>query len=185
MWDKALLIIVLAAGIWFMAKNGPPEPALRDRDREVVRTASHITMQDLNLETGKASTIRADRMLEKSDHTVLLSDFTLDHADQMHLKGVRARYDTQTSRLDMDGGLWMETRDGMRGVLRSLTWDRATHRAWTNEPVRLTTREGVITARRAESRDDFEEISLVGGVYVQIAGDALGRFADPLSTPGR
>lgn len=185
MWDKVLLIAVLAVGIWFMAKGGAPEPTARDHDRELVRSATHITMQDLDLETGKTSIIRAEKVSEKSDHMVLLSDFTLEHADRVHVKGVRAWYDTQTSRLVMDGGLWMETDDGMRGVLKSLTWDRATHRAWTNEPVRLTTRDALITARRAEARDDFEQISLVGGVYAQIAGDALGRFADPLSDPGR
>lgn len=168
-----------------MAQDGKPENDPLPPDRDMIRTAYRIAMQDVDLETGVSTTIRADTVVEKMDHTVLLTDFAIDRGDRMHLTGARARYDIQKAQLELTGDIVVQTQDGMQGFLHSLTWDRASHRAWTNAPVRIITRDGIIAAKRAETFDDLEHISLVGGVNAKIAGDSLGgKLADSFGAPG-
>lgn len=185
MWYKILIILVLAGGIWVMARDERPGNDTPAPDKDVIRAAYRIAMQDLNLDTGATTVIRAESAVEKMDHTVHLRDFTIDRAGRMHLSGARAQYNRERAQLDMEGDIVIQTPDGMQGNLHSLTWDRASHRAWTNAPVRFITKDGVIEAQRAQSFDDLAHLSLIGGVHAKIAGDSLGsQLADPFNPAG-
>lgn len=185
MWYKALIILVLAGGIWAMARDEKPGNDTTPPDRDVIRAAYRIALQDINLDTGASTTVRAVSAVEKMDHTVHLTDFEIDRTGRMHLTGARARYDRERAQLTMEGDIVVQTPDGMQGSLHSLTWDRTSHRAWTNEPVRIITKDGMIEAHRAQSYDDLDHISLIGGVNAKIAGDSLGsQLADPFRPAG-
>lgn len=185
MWYKILIILVLAGGIWVMARDERPGDDTPAPEKDVIREAYRIALQDLNLDTGASTIVHAKSAVEKTDHTVHLTDFTIDRAGRMHLSGARAQYDRGRSQLNMEGDIVIQTPDGMQGNLHSLTWDRASHRAWTDAPVRIVTKDGIIEAQRAQSFDDLAHLSLIGGVHAKIAGDSLGsQLADPFSPSG-
>lgn len=171
---KILILLVAAIGLWFISRNDTPtanggEPLADD----ITRNAYNITMQDANLQTGAITFIRVQRITEKMGRFLLLDNLVIDKADKVHLSGDRARYDMKLARLDVTGNIILTTPEGIQGNLESLTWDKASHKAWTDRPVRFTTTDGIIKADKAVLLDDLEEITLMGGVYAQMAGDTF------------
>jgi hypothetical protein len=171
---KILLLLSVVAGLWFMAKG--EKAVMTDPERseqDITRTAEKVTMQDADLQSGAITFIRADRVMEKQGRFLLLDDVVIDRSDKTHVIADKASYDLKLSRLNVMGHILLTTSDGMQGELHSLTWDKASGKAWTDKPVRLTTTDGVITARRAVMHKDMEEISLIGDVYAKMAGNAF------------
>lgn len=181
---KLLLLLIVAAGLWFMARGEKAvTPDGESPQQDVSRTADKITMQDANLQTGKITFIRAEKVVEKQGRFLLLDDVVIDRSDEVHVTADKARYDQKLSRLDVIGHILLTTPDGMRGDLHSLTWDKDSGKAWTDDPVRFTTPDGIITAHKAVMLKDMEEISLIGDVYAKMAGDTFrSKFVDG-STP--
>ena len=177
---KLLLLLIVAAGLWFMAKGEKAVTTEGERElQDVTRTADKITMQDANLQTGAITFIRAAKVVEKQGRFLLLDDVVIDRSDKMHVIAKKAQYDLKLSRLDIMGHIVLTTPDGMQGDLDGLTWDKASGKAWTDNPVRLTTTDGVITAHKAVMQKDLEEISLIGDVYAKMAGDTFhNKFID-------
>jgi len=175
-----MLLLIVAAGLCFMAKGEKAvttevEPPLQD----ITRTADKITMQDANLLTGAITYIRADKVVEKQGRFLLLDDVVIDRSDKMHVIADKAQYDQKLSRLVIMGHIVLTTPDGMQGDLDGLTWDKASGKSWTDNPVRFTTADGVLTAHKAVMQNDLEEISLIGDVYAKMASDTFhNKFVD-------
>ncbi|HQP31305.1 MAG TPA: LPS export ABC transporter periplasmic protein LptC [Deltaproteobacteria bacterium] len=184
---KLLLLPAVAAGLWFMAQGEQAVTTEGEPQRQdITRAADKVKMQDADLQTGMITFIRADKVVEKQGRFLTLDDVVIDRADKVHVVARTARYDLKLSRLDVTGHIVLTTPDGMRGDLQSLTWEKASGRAWTDDPVRLTTTDGVITARKAVMQKDMEEISLIGDVYAKMAGDTFrGKFVDGPAAEGR
>ena len=126
---KLLLLLIVAAGLCFMAKGEKAvttevEPPLQD----ITRTADKITMQDANLLTGAITYIRADKVVEKQGRFLLLDDVVIDRSDKMHVIADKAQYDQKLSRLVIMGHIVLTTPDGMQGDLDGLTWAKASGR---------------------------------------------------------
>jgi len=149
------------------------------QQQDVTRTADKVTMQDANLQTGKITFIRAEKVVEKEGRLLLLNDVVIDRSDKVHVIADKAQYDQKLSRLDVMGHIILTTPDGMRGDLETLTWDKASGKAWTDNPVRFITQDGIITAQKAVMFKDLEEISLIGDVYAKMADDTFrSKFVD-------
>ena len=181
---KILLLLSVAAGLWFMVKSEKAVTTEGERSQQdITRMAEKVTMQDADLQTGEITVIRADRVMEKQGRFLLLDDVVIDRSDKTHVIADKARYDMKLSRLNVMGHILLTTPDGMQGELHSLTWDKASGKAWTDKPVRLTTTDGFITASKAVMKKDMEEISLMGDVYAKMAGDAFHSMFDDGSAP--
>ena len=179
-WVKLLLLLIVAAGLWLMARGEKTVTTDGVRQQQdVTRTADKVTMQDANLQTGKITFIRAEKVVEKEGRLLLLNDVVIDRSDKVHVIADKAQYDQKLSRLDVMGHIILTTPDGMRGDLETLTWDKASGKAWTDNPVRFITQDGIITAQKAVMFKDLEEISLIGDVYAKMADDTFrSKFVD-------
>lgn len=184
---KVLLLLALAAGLWFMAQDEKAVTTEGERpELDITRVADKITMQDADLRTGMITFIRADKVVEKQGRFLVLDDVVIDRAEKVHVVADTAHYDLKRSRLDVIGHIVLTTPDGMKGDLQSLSWEKASDRAWTEDPVRFTTTDGVVTANGAVMLKDLEKISLIGDVYAKMAGDTFhSKFLGDSAPDGR
>lgn len=180
-------MLALSVGLWFMTQDEKPVTTEGERpEQDITRTANKITMQDVDLRTGIITFVRADKVVEKQGRFLVLDNVEIERADKVHVVANTAHYDLNRSRLDVKGHIVMTTPDGMKGELQSLSWDKASDRAWTEDPVRLTTTDGVVTANGAVMLKDLEHISLIGDVYAKMAGDTFhSKFLDDSAPDGR
>jgi len=184
---KILCLLVVDAFLWFMTRGENPGTTEGDQpQQDITRTAENVTMQDANLQTGTVTFIRADKVVERQGRFLLLDDVVIDRLDKVRVVADQAQYDQTLSRLNVTGHILLTTPDGVQGDLDSLTWDKASGKAWTDNPVRFTTPDGVITAQKAVMLNDLEEISLIGDVYAKMAGDTFrSKFVDDSTPEGR
>jgi hypothetical protein len=190
---RLLIGLVVALGLWFMFQTEQSAPKSAEslaqdlaQDLDITRSAYKITLQDANLESGTVTFLHANRVTEKMSRILLLNDIVIDRTDKVHLKAESARYDLKLERLDVFGDIVVTTPDGIQGNLDTLTWDKASRRAWTDNPVRIITADGFITADKAVMLEDLDEISLIGDVYAKMADTAFrDKFLNDPAAAGR
>lgn len=179
MWTKLLVVVIavllIFAGAYVLKKDPPsagrPDP--RAMETQVLKKAKNVVMYEKRTDTDKTFVIRARTVTQQEESIFLMDAFRMDRSDGMKVQGGRARYDTGINRIDVDGPMTVDTRDGWKAELTDVIWDRKDKHASTGKPVTLKGENGTLRADRAEFFDDFNKIELTGNVHAQVTQKLL------------
>jgi hypothetical protein len=175
MWNKFIrfmIVIIAAAFIVSISRENEEPPSLK-KGVQLKRQAMNVVMFERKNQDGKTMEVSAREVDETGGQVVHLKDFYLMQPGELSMFGKEAIYDRTSSILEVRDQVVIKREDGSRAILNGLTWDRRKDAAHTDNPVKIESKDGIITSDKAEFSDEFTKVAFIGRVHAQIMQNIL------------
>jgi hypothetical protein len=175
MWNKLIWFTLVITALAFMVsifREDEQGPSL-NKGTQVKRQAMHVVMFERKHQNGKTMEVSAREVEETGGQVVHLKDFLLTQPGELTMSGIDAIYDRTSSILEVKNQVIIKRVGGSQAILNGLTWNREKDTAHTDNPVRLESKDGIITSDKAEFSDEFTRIAFIGRVHAQIMQNIL------------
>lgn len=178
MWAKVLfsffLVLFILAGVFFMRDEEDRTDVRQVQGKaSPVREAKNIVMYEKRQDSDWVFVVRAKHLVQETNDLFTILNFRMDRSDGMKIAGGKAKYNSETSLLEVVGPMTIDTTDGWRVALTDLVWDRSREYAVTDNPVSVQGRKGSLRGNRAEFFDDFNRIIISGDVHAEVDQSAF------------
>ncbi|MCD6570201.1 MAG: hypothetical protein J7L53_05820 [Deltaproteobacteria bacterium] len=135
---------------------------------------SNIYMLEKNLDDGSSIKLYTDTAIQYTDNTIALGEFEVYTSGGIYIKGEKAQYNIDQSKLEVFGPIIIKTQDGDKAYMDGLIWDRTSNIGGTDSPIKVEAKGIIIEAKNAQFRNDFHLLSFSGGVNAKIYNNYLG-----------
>jgi len=175
MWNKLIWFTLVITAVAFMvsiSRENEQGPSL-NKGTQLKRQAMNVVMFERKHQNGKTMEVSAREVEETGGQVVHLKDFLLTQPGELTMSGTDAIYDRTSSILEVKNQVIIKRAGGSQAILNGLTWNREKNAAHTDNPVRLESKDGIITSDKAEFSDEFTRIAFIGRVHAQIMQNIL------------